>query len=601
MNKRFDRESFQDRSKTRNSKPGNRKFDKRKKGSKVDDTESEIRTKSGAAVRNMQSCSDNDPAWYSVNEQLLRDSASFPYSWPVGNRLTQIVQDDESSKSNVVEQSIPGVLSLYLSPTIGWADSSESPVNVASRNIYSFVRHANSGHANYDAPDLMLYLLAMDSCYSYHSFLRRLYGVMMDYTPINRYYPRAVVASMNVDFDDAMAHLAQLRYYINQFAVKLGSMCIPNSMSYMVRHMWMYSQIFTDSMSAKAQTYLYNPHAFYKFSLVENAGALLYTPYATQGSGAGNKMTVEELINFGNELMVPILQNEDMNIMSGDILKAYGAEGVIKIMGVSEDYQVLPVFSEEVMSQFQNATNVGYFNSDNVAHINDIVQATGVGEGYLIHKPTVVRAIHGFSASNIASTKTPWEFDRLISMRKQDVTPADTMVATRLTNIGEHPTMITSGTNSGYSTVELHTAGSEICHSMIVFYYGDVGKGWDLQSSPYLFIGDELLYADYQYDGDVNINQRNETVASVAQSQLMHNITVAMLSVFERHPIMYPSMVMTSWDPYPVYTYHGSVVYYYDVDNYTTLSKHDLERMCETALLSQFSVPQMGKFSQKLS
>ena len=599
MNKRNNRESFQDKDRTRNYKPGSRKFDKRKKGSRVDDSESEIRTKSGAAVRNMQSCSDNDPAWYSVNEQLLRDSASFPYSWPVGNRLTQVIQD--GSKSRTTQQSVPGVLSLYLSPTIGWADSSESPVNVASRNIYSFVRHANSGHANYDAPDLMLYLLAMDSCYSYHSFLRRLYGVMMDYTPVNRYYPRAVVASMNVDFDDAIAHLAQLRYYINQFAVKLGSMCVPNSMSYMVRHMWMYSQIFTDSMSAKAQTYLYNPHAFYKFSLVEDAGALLYTTYANRGTGADKRMTVEELINFGNELMVPILQNEDMNIMSGDILKAYGAEGVIKIMGVSEDYQVLPVFSEEVMSQFQNATNVGYFNSDNTAHVNDIIQATGVGQGYLIHKPTVVRAIHGFSTTADVKRKTPWEFDRLISLRKQDVTPADTMVATRLTNIGENATVITSGTNTGYSSVELHTAGSEICHSMVVFRYGDVGRGWDLLSSPFLFVGDEVLYADPGYDSDVNINQRNETVSLVWGNQLEHELTVAMLSVFQRHPIMYPSMVQVSWDPTPVYTYDQSGVYFFDVDNYTTLSKHDLERMVETALLSQFSVPQMGKFSQKLS
>ena len=278
--RRNDKDTFRKKGKSRNSKADPRQFEKRNRRGKFDDSDREIDTKSGATVRNMQSCADNDPAWYAVNDQLLRDSASFPYSWPVGNRLTQIVQETGAGRNAGVEQSIPGVLSLYLSPTIGWADSSESPVNVASRNIYSFVRHANSGHANYDAPDLMLYLLAMDSCYSYHSFLRRLYGVMMDYTPINRYYPRAVVASMNVDFDDAMAHLAQLRCFINQFAVKLGSMCVPNSMSYMVRHMWMYSQIFVDSMSAKAQTYLYNPHAFYKFGLVNEAGALLYTTYA---------------------------------------------------------------------------------------------------------------------------------------------------------------------------------------------------------------------------------------------------------------------------------------------------------------------------------
>lgn len=31
---------------------------------------------------------DNDPGWYALNPQLLKDAASFPYAWPLGNRLS---------------------------------------------------------------------------------------------------------------------------------------------------------------------------------------------------------------------------------------------------------------------------------------------------------------------------------------------------------------------------------------------------------------------------------------------------------------------------------------------------------------------------------
>ena len=555
--------------------------------------------------RDMQRCADNDPAWYSVNGQLLTDSASFPYSWPVGNSTSNLVNDSNVGKPFELQQmpSVPGVLAMYLSPTVGWADNSESPVNVAARNIYSFVRHANSGHSNYDAPDLMLYLLAMDSCYSFHSFLRRLYGVMMDYTPVNRYYPRSVVHSMNVDFDDAMAHLAQLRYFINQFAVKLGSMCVPNSMSYIVRHMWMYSGIFVDSASQKAQTYLYTPHAFYKYGLINEVGGLNYTVFAAQGgSGAKGRLTVKDLIDFGNKLMVPILQSEDMNIMSGDILKAYGADGVIKIMGVSEDYQVLPMYSEEVISQFQNATPIGYYNSDNAAHVNDITQNVDINAGYLVHKPTVVAAMR---AGNVAglSQRTPWTFDRLVSIRKSGVTPADTMVATRLTNIGSNPVAISSGANSGYTAYEIHTAGSEICHAMIVYYYGiDATGAWTDLSSPYLFVGDAVYVPG-------TINTTNVMTVEGTYQSVTENIndfmqTAAMLSVFERHPLLYPTLISVDYDAdgaATVYQYLGATNYLFDVDNYAILSHADLERMADTALISEFSVPQMGKFNEKLS
>ena len=36
---------------------------------------------------------ENDPKWYSLNEQLLRDTASFPYSWPLGRSLNVVRLD----------------------------------------------------------------------------------------------------------------------------------------------------------------------------------------------------------------------------------------------------------------------------------------------------------------------------------------------------------------------------------------------------------------------------------------------------------------------------------------------------------------------------
>ena len=108
---------------------------------------------------------DNDWRWYAQNEQLLKDTASFSYNYPLGS----LVQRTATGKEPVDTTAIPGIMAVHVSPAFGGSDSRTSPINVAMRNIYSFVRHANSGHTNYDAPDLAIYLMAMDSCYSFLS------------------------------------------------------------------------------------------------------------------------------------------------------------------------------------------------------------------------------------------------------------------------------------------------------------------------------------------------------------------------------------------------------------------------------------------------
>lgn len=126
----------------------------------------------------------NDWRWYANNQQLLKDFANFPYGAPVGRTVPGYYPTANSGSA------VPGLCTIELVPSIGVSKNENSAINVSARNIYSYVRHRNSGSTNYEAPDLMIYLMAMDSIYSFLSWMKRLYGLMMDYTPYNRYYPK---------------------------------------------------------------------------------------------------------------------------------------------------------------------------------------------------------------------------------------------------------------------------------------------------------------------------------------------------------------------------------------------------------------------------
>lgn len=259
--------------------------------------------------------SDNDASWYMRYPELARDASKIPFTTPLGKYpYVESNATNSDLKEGREAFAIPGIMAIKWFPTIGQSDDQNSPVNVVSREVYSFVRHANSGHSNYDAPDLMMYILAMDSLYSFYASMVRTYGVMMLYNGMNRYMPRRLVQAMGFDFDDISQNLAQFRWLINQVAYKLTALYVPAGMTYFERHIWLNSGVYVDSASVKAQTYLFRQSAAYVYNAsaaTDYAATLKYTEIPSH-------LTLDKCTQFVNSMLNPILADEDMNIISGD-------------------------------------------------------------------------------------------------------------------------------------------------------------------------------------------------------------------------------------------------------------------------------------------
>lgn len=531
---------------------------------------------------------DNDPAWYAQNPQLIRDYASYPFGIALGTPLN--LGGQYQAKDAII-----GLAAYYFAPTVGTPQDANAPVNIAMRNIYSYVRHANSGHSNYDAPDLMLYLLAMDSVYMYHSFLKRIAGLVLDYTTLNRYYPAALVRAMGVDFDDVSSHIQDFRGFINQYAVKMGSMCVPNSMSYMARHTWMVEGIYVDSNTSKAQTYFYTPSAFLQFERDSSsqAGELAYASFChpeLQNITSNALKSYSDLVQFGNSLLNPILQEEDFNIMSGDILKAFGTEGVVKVSGIAEGYMILPQYSPEVLSQMENATVFnGYFN-------NRIVQDTSVDGGYLKVTDTNFTQVisRNVSVTSMGTAYANQIFDaymrkHVLNFHHSDVTPEEVMVATRLTNM--IPTFtsapelvpVSSGTQV---RITIPTLGSEAITAATAYFFRYNQNGVHMIEVPMSRV-------------NTNIVDNGAGATSLVAATNSLAVDISRLNSLDWHPAVTPVAIVKKPDGVVEFV-TGYVANAIDYDNYTTLDMDNLSNMTTAALLSQFSVPQMGAFATKI-
>lgn len=337
--------------KNNEKKTGNRKF--RKNQNCKNNSGKNFEESTGEDLKGKTSAK-NDSGWYQADSVLMKDAANLPFPNALGmplalrDGMTGVVP---TINSKVV---IPGIMRVNLITTPGTLGTWNDPVNVATRDVYSFVRHMNSGAKNYDAADLGVYFYAYDSCATYYAYLVRVYGTVRSLLLRNRYTPEDLVTTMGVDYVDISANLAQLRAYINTYAARMRALRVPSSLHFIERHMWLFSHIFADSQTDKCQLYVMNPGAFWEYkvgSTPANTKFIMSEKVPMNGA----KYTLERLVTYGNALLNSVLNSEDFNIMSGDINKAYG-DKTFTLNMISEEYTVPIVYEPEFLLQLHNAS-----------------------------------------------------------------------------------------------------------------------------------------------------------------------------------------------------------------------------------------------------
>lgn len=484
---------------------------------------------------------------YDAQQQLSRDAATLAFSQALGVPFEVKSQAIVNTNNTLTElqETIPGILRIGTTPTAGGWLTPVSAVNIAARNVYSWVRHANSGHSNYEAVDLMIYILAMAQIYRVYAWLKRVYGLAQTYSLRNRYIPRKLISMMGIDFEDLYANLADFRYRLNALGVRIGSLAVPNTFPYFIEAVDNISRVFTDSESAKAQLYFFDIDQVLKYDpYTASTGGRLEPMTWTLGGHV--EYTVDAIFAKANSLIDPIVNDEDMNIMSGDIIKAYGVDNLVKISGVSEDYAVIPEYDPEVLSQIENMTVFDGVRNDSLT----IYQENGA----LASKPK-------FESADPAPT-----IAKLISSRKDNPSELDVLVMTRFAAIA--PAVSTSTTNSDYRkfVMEGHVLPTFIVTSLYVAH--------DTEQTGHAHQPLVFLYGP----GLVN------DLAPIGLGYTMFD-----LSQFDWAPIRPVWHCHTETRNYKLTSYFG------DVDNYTVLSAEDLRKIHDTALLSLFNVTQVAR------
>lgn len=501
----------------------------------------------------------NDPQWYFKDEQVLRDVATFSFNQPLGSKLHFYDYRIPSTTvgNTIATSTVPGLLEMRIGLTPGVANDAQDPINLAATNLYSFVRYKNSGAANYDAPDLMMYMLAMDSIYTIWNWEKRIYGFASTYSQRNRYMPVAYMRANGVDFEDIMENLADFRAFLNIKANEIKSFCVPATMTYLVRHSWLFSNIFKDSNTAKAQQYMYTPEWVYTYDETTSTSGGVLKPIAVLNEYNPETATTmpfnfKALKTLLNNLLENVNYSEDIGIMSGDILKAYGEGNLFTLSNVTEDYKIEPVYSEEVLTQIENAEVV----SLGVDDLDNFIITQDPNTNFVKCQPYI--------SANVPRA------GGFINFHWENPTPQQVIVASRL-----KPALTVVSAVSPYKT-NFTSMGSEVAVAAYIHVFAPTGD-WSSATA----VTDQLTLRSVAipFTGSMYYI----TPVGNEESVCKYLSVISMLIAFDWAPSM------------NIQYFNGTkfmcVGTTRDYDNYVLLNNYDLDSMNLLAILTEFNIP----------
>lgn len=310
----------------------------------------------------------NDFSWYNRNPLLTRAVASVPFPYRPGMFIPWANDTGDSATVNPTD-SIPGIMAIYWEPTIGQTSTATDPASIVGKEIFSKVREAFSGSIDADAPDFVIYLMSLDSIFSYIAQLKRLYRTVSVYSPNNLVTPDALIQAYfpNFSLDDIAeikANKMQLFQVINELVGMTRKFRCPAVFDVFNRHYWMNDNVYLDAPTQLGQMYVFSQDGYYQFTLAS-------TPQSTQAGGLtivsptlNSGTLVSDMFAFGRQLIDALAGSDDAYIISGYLARAFESSPKFEVSNIEIDEVLTPVFDPLVLSQISNLVTVDAVNND---------------------------------------------------------------------------------------------------------------------------------------------------------------------------------------------------------------------------------------------
>lgn len=522
-------------------KSNNRNKDKSKAGrSKGSERSKDTRTKStndatnssetkNARFSDTQGLPKSNPfEWYNRNPQLLQSVARIPFPNRPGMAISYTSTEGQGNKTI-----IPSVMSIRYVPGTGFGYTNVDPASQTAKEIYARVRSSFSATLPEDAPDILIYLLALDSIFSNIALMKRVYRIVNSYSQNNYAMPHALLVAMGFTDSEIISlrnNWTQGWGLINEVVLMSRKFVCPEVFDLFNRHYWMNDNVYKDSPSEMAQMYMFVPEHCYMFE----------EGVAPQGSRLvpttlGNFFTSwESMANLIRKQIDTLSQSLDAYTISGHLMRAYEGSKAFVVQEIPQFELLVPEYDPIVLTQIENLCGVGPYSGlePDSLYINQNPNTNAIA-----YTPV------------ISATQQPvYKWNTLLNLRSDLPDVTDVTEASRLTAVlGDYGTY---GDMFQFTGIPIY-CGSEFVTTMNVYFYNAYTDETDV-------VPIQSRYTNAQFD-----------VISIAMQ----------------------AMSSFDWGPFLLFSNNegGGVLPFGDIYNITTINEDAMKQIHKVCLYSEFN------------
>lgn len=405
-------------------------------------------------------CPGNDFAWYNKNPQLLTSAGSIIFSKRYGDLYTSY-RYTGTSKMTVESgnRSVGGVIRARFTEFISAQGSDADPINIAAKNLYTWLRHKNSGAKVYQQSDLIQVLLSSGSVKVAIEFAKKIIRCVASYSPVNRFTMRGVVPYNAAEFTNITQNLANYTARLNLIIAKATSIVIPKDIPVFARWKWLAANVWRDDELSKCSYYSFDPENLWHYDWVNHKCTMVSIV----------KPTFKDLLDAIELEIDNLLSYDDYGTISGDILKAYDESGLDVTTGMNLGEVLEAAHDPDAIRQFKNM----------------VVTGNQIGTYELDQNPNNLQLLYTKCSDNNLQTALPGKFVFQTSTYEQ-VPDAGFIYLPKLCVTSDQPsveecveqtrlTAVIKTAQTGYPApiAYLDYVGTEIITDCRVYYYTD--------------------------------------------------------------------------------------------------------------------------------
>lgn len=528
-----------------------------KKGQKFNDRKSSCDVNREDRVNRTKDV--NDPKWRMYSDLLGAQVASFPFT-SFASKYDYPKVIGGSGVNQIPGHSYPGIMTIYLNPSMGYSDDETSAINQAARMLYTKLSANNMKTTQYAPQDVIICMASLGELVGLNAYIRRAFGYLGTTNVRNWYYPKSIITAMGIDYDDFVKNAGIYRARFNYVSAIASAIAFPGDFKYFASVDALFRNVYLDHSAGLAQTYMFNPSTVWVLNETTEGGSTLVTTKCC-GTALADKRTMAAILDQYEQIINTLMTSSTLQYLYADVLKYVSNQEskLLRLPQIDDAYAIIPEYSEEVLAWVENMVVLGNPMTEAgtstlvITKDNDV--KCDAGRNMIVYKPGFTTEYNGFA--NVAREATIM-FDTVLNFHTDNPSVEERISSTRLVPGVRQMVAISDGTAVKY------------------YYQASLPDHYAVSFSVYGFNDAGDLALLFQFKPGFTIS-----AVSGANTYTMN--------CFHRRPRIIFALGTNDKDHNPL----GAVKYQHstvELDNYTNVQKEALARIQDVAILSLYSI-----------